>query len=161
MKTRYIFLIALINFIFQSTWLQFFRINGVLPNTSLILVVVFGALYGRNEGLYMALFAGVFQDLFLSKVLSINLLIYVILAWIIGSFEESLFKDNFLTPLVITGVSTLAYHIIWLSFMYLFRANIDQNIITNVLVLETILNGIISVFLYGNVLKRVYGYGLR
>jgi len=133
----------------------------VLPNTSLILVVVFGALYGRNEGLYMALFTGIFQDLFLSKVLFINLMIYVVLAWIIGSFEESLFKDNFLTPLVITSVSTVSYHIIWISFMYLFRSNIDHNLVTKVLVLETILNGIISVFIYGNVLKRIYGYGLR
>jgi len=161
MKTRYIFLIALINFIFQSTWLQFFRLNGVLPNTSLILVVVFGALYGKKEGLYMALFAGVFQDLFLSKVLGVNLLIYVIVAWIIGSFEESLFKDNFLTPLVLTAVSTLSYHAIWLGTMYIFRSNIDYNLMTRVLILETILNGILSIFLYGNVLKRTYGYGLR
>jgi len=161
MKTRYIFLIALINFIFQSTWLQFFRLNGVLPNTSLILVVVFGALYGKKEGLYMALFAGVFQDLFLSKVLGVNLLIYVIVAWIIGSFEESLFKDNFLTPLVLTAVSTLSYHAIWLGIMYIFRSSIDYNLMTRVLILETIINGIISIFLYGNVLKRIYGYGLR
>lgn len=161
MKTRYVFLIALVNFIFQSTWLQFFRINGVLPNTSLILVVVFGALYGKREGLYMALFAGVFQDLFLSKILCINLLIYVIVAWIIGSFEESLFKDNFLTPLVITGVSTISYHMIWLGVMYILRSNVDNNIIMKVVVLETILNGVISVFVYGNVLKRLYGYGLR
>lgn len=161
MKTRYIFLIALLNFIFQSTWLQFFRINGVLPNTSLILVVVFGALFGKREGLYMALFAGAFQDVFLSKILCINLLIYTVVAWIIGSFEESLFKDNFLTPLVITGVSTLSYHMIWMGIMYIFRSNINGNLIVKVLIMETVLNGIISVFIYGNVLKRLYGYGLR
>jgi len=133
----------------------------VLPNTSLILVVVFGALYGKREGLYMAAFAGLFQDMFLSKILCINLLIYVIVAWIIGSFEESLFKDNFLTPLVITGVSTLSYHLVWMGIMYIFRSNVDQTLILKVLILETVLNGIISVFLYGNVLKRLYGYGLR
>lgn len=161
MKTRYIFLIALTNFILQSTWFQMFRIHGVLPNTSLILVVVFGALYGKREGLYMALFAGAFQDLFLSKVIFINLMIYVIVAWIIGSFEESLFKDNILTPFVITSVSTLSYHLIWLGVMYLFGSNVDSNLVANVLVLETILNGVISILIYGNVLKRLYGYGLR
>lgn len=161
MKTRYIFLIALINFIFQSTWLQYFRINGVLPNTSLILVVVFGALYGRREGLYMALFAGAFQDMFLSKVLCVNLMIYVIVAWIIGTFEASLFKDNFITPLFITGVSTVSYNLIWLAVMYLFRSSVDSNLVIKIFLGETALNSIISVFVYGIMLKRIYGYGLR
>ncbi len=161
MKTRYIFLIAIINFILQTTWFQMFRINGVLPNTSLILVVVFGALYGKREGLYMALFTGIFQDLFLSKVLFINLMIYVIVAWIIGSFEESLFKDNILTPFVITSVSTLSYHLMWLGIMYILSSGVDRSLIPSVLILETFLNGVISILIYGNVLKRLYGYGLR
>ncbi len=95
----------------------------------------------------MALFAGAFQDVFLSKILCINLLIYTVVAWIIGSFEESLFKDNFLTPLVITGVSTLSYHMIWMGIMYIFSSNINGNLIVKVLILETVLNGIISVFI--------------
>lgn len=161
MKIRYIFIIALINFLFQSTWLQFVRIYGVMPNTSLILVVVFAALYNRKEALFMAGFAGVFQDLFLSKVLGIHFMIYMIVAGIIGSFEETFFKDNVLTPFLLMAVSTLCYHGIWLGIMSLLGSRINTEVLGMNLLIETLENAVLGSILYGFVLKKIYGYGLR
>ena len=44
-----IFIILLFNLVFQSTVLQYFRINSVIPNTALAVIISIALLRGRLE----------------------------------------------------------------------------------------------------------------
>ena len=77
MKVRTVMLIAFANFILSSTLLQLLRINDALPNFCIILSIVMACLSTPKNAYIFAVVSGVFQDLFLGRMLSVNLLIYV------------------------------------------------------------------------------------
>jgi len=162
MKYRYIFLITLGNFIFQSTVLQNFRFFGVSPNTAMIIVVIFTVLFGTVEGIKTAATAGIIQDLFLSQAIGLNLFIYLSLAMLIGLIEERLFKDNYLTPIILTIVSTFYYHLLHFVVMFFLRNGNDfRFILQEVYIVEAFLNTLICIVVYKRVFVKVYGYELR
>ncbi len=161
MKIRYVFLIAFINFILQGTWFQIIRPFDVLPNTSLILVVIFCALYDNQIGLIMAVFCGVLQDVFLSAMLGINLMIYLVIGFIIVRFRDFIFSDNMLTPFIFMIISTIIYNALWIGMMLLFGNVINMENAVMKLMIEMVENGIIGIIIYDMVLKKMRGYGLR
>lgn len=161
MKYRYVTLLGIILFILQTTVLQGFRIYGVIPNFPLIFTVVFVLLYGNPTGMIFGIVSGVLQDSFMSKVLSINLIIYSLIAIIIGLMEEKIFKDNFLTPIILVSVSTVFYNLIVFTFMYLIKSPIHYSWLLPKIAIEIVENAIIGFFIYRWSFKRVFGYDLR
>lgn len=161
MKTRTLLLLSFVIFIVHSTVFQFLRIYGIIPNISLIFIVVFSAIYPEKEGLLMAIFLGSLQDVFMSIALGINLLIYVPMAYVIHTMEVSLFKDNVLTPIVFLGVSTMFYYLMYFGFMYFLGSNLIFEKFLVIGVKEMLYNIIVGVFVYAKFLKREYGFSLR
>lgn len=161
MKNRTVIVVMLINFLLSVTILQGIRINGVLANTTIILVVSFAIIYGSREGFVAAITAGILQDLFVSKIIGINLICYVVIAVAIGLFDESLFKDNVLTPIVMFVLSTFSYHIIFYFFMFFFSDTLTIDYLIPVVLTEVVYNTVLGVIMYGVILRRTHGYGLR
>lgn len=155
MKTKIIFLIVLLNFIFQSTIFQFFRISGILANTGLILVVAISILYGRETGLSTGFLTGVLQDIFFSKAIGINILIYLLIAYTIGGLRRKLFKDNYLTPAILIVLATFFYHLSYFIIMYFLKNSISFSLIfKDILPIESLLNIVIGLLIY----KKFYEY---
>lgn len=162
MKIRYIVLIALANFILQTVLAPYLRIFGVAPNTALILTVVIAMLGGTERGLAFGLTAGVLQDLFFSKALGIHTLIYGLLALGVGLMESRLFKDNRLTPAVLTIGATLAFYMI--SYFVFYLADDVAGILymlTRQFPVEAVYNTFVCLLFYRRLFSKVYGYGLR
>lgn len=162
MKYRYLLIIMFFNFLLQATLLQNVRVLGVTPNTALILVVIMTVLFGTTEGLKTAATAGVLQDLFLSPALGLNLFIYLSVAMFIGLIEDRLFKDNFLTPVILISISTFYYHFMHFGVMFFLKQGCDfMYIMQHVYIVETILNVMVCLLLYREVFAKIYGYELR
>lgn len=132
-----------------------------MPNISLIFIVVFSAIYPEKEGPILAVFLGLFQDVFLSITLGINLLIYIPIAYAIHTMEDSLFKDNFLTPIVFLGASTLFYYLAYFSFMYFLGSNIVFEPFMMAGLKEMLYNIVVGLVVYSKFLNREYGFSLR
>ena len=64
-----IFIILLLNLIFQSTVLQYFRFNSVIPNTAFAIIISISLLRGRVEGCLTGFGAGILQDIFFGSSL--------------------------------------------------------------------------------------------
>lgn len=162
MKIRYIVLIAIANFIVQTTLAPYMRIYGIAPNTALILVVVISMLGGLGRGLTFAVVAGVLQDLFFSKALGVHTLIYCLLALGVGLIENKLFKDNRLTPTVLIVGSTLLFYLITYSMLYFAdEVNSFSFVLTHLFPLEALYNTGVCLLFYRRLFSRVYGYGLN
>lgn len=162
MKTRYMILFALTNFILQVTLAPYVRVFGISPNTALILVVVIAMLGGLGKGLTFALTAGLLQDLFFAKALGTHMLIYGILALAVGLLEDKLFKDNRLTPTVLIVSATLFFYLATYSMMYFANElNSLSYALTVLFPLEALYNTGVCLLFYRRLFARVYGYGLN
>ena len=161
MKKRNILFFSLAIFIFHSTLLQFLRIDGIIPNLSLIFIIVFSTIYSNNEGVLLALFLGFFQDLFLMKAFGINIIIYILIAYVVSGLEESLFKDNFITPIAFIFASTFSYYVLEFVFMYFLGDSILFSKFIEVCLKEAIYNCCLGLLIYSIFLKKVHGFSLR
>jgi rod shape-determining protein MreD len=148
MKNRYLILIAVVNFILTSTILQLFRVDGILFNTALILTVTITATLTSREGYVFAIAAGALQDVFLGKVLAVNIICYVVIVFVINMFEHSLFEENILTPSFMLLLATLVYNAIYLPVMHLFGLQLPFEMIYGIVIKETIYNILVGIIMH-------------
>lgn len=142
-------LIIIINFIFQSTIIHYFSIFGVVPNTALIIIVIFGLLRGKKTASIAGLSAGLLQDIIFSPVIGINGFIYFFIGYAVGMAENKLSKDNILIPFFMTSISTIFYHLFYYLFMFFLSYNISfLDFFKNIVIIELIYNSFISILLY-------------
>ncbi|SHD77948.1 rod shape-determining protein MreD [Schnuerera ultunensis] len=124
MITLITLLIIIINFILQSTILHYFNIFDVVPNTSLVIIIVIALLRGKKTASIAGLIAGLLQDIIFSPVIGINGFIYFFVGYFVGMAENKLSKDNILIPFIMTLISTICYHLVYYLFMYFLSFNI-------------------------------------
>lgn len=152
-------LVAMIigNFILQSTVFQYFRISGILPNTALLIVVTVSVICGRKEGLTAGALCGVLQDIFFSKALGMNILIYLSIGYIIGGVENKVFKDNYITPLLFIVFTTVYYHSIYFVFMHFLRHSINYiDILKTTILPEMVYNCVVGIIFYRVFYRRFH-----
>ncbi|QXM05757.1 rod shape-determining protein MreD [Crassaminicella indica] len=141
--------IIIFNFLIQSTLLQYFRILGVLPNTSLIVVVGFSILWGKKSGAIIGFFTGILQDIMLGNMIGTNALLYMLIGYNIGVLEKKIYKDNNLAPIFFTTISTILYHLVYYVFMYVSHNATNMIFLfRKIIFLEVIYNDVLSIFIY-------------
>lgn len=147
-------IIVLVNFLIESTILQHVSIFGVVPNTTLIIIVCFALLAGKRTGSILGLILGLLQDIFFYDVIGVHALIYFVIGYIIGLTDKKVFKENLFLPFVFTAISTFAFHFMYYVFMYFLSVNVDFiKLIKNIVVIEIIINSFLSIFFYKQLLK--------
>ncbi|MCA0383998.1 MAG: rod shape-determining protein MreD [Firmicutes bacterium] len=160
MKIRTVVVIAFVNFILSSTILQLFRINDAVPNFCIILSIVIATLSTPKNAFVFAFTSGLLQDVFLGRMLGVNFLIYGLLVFGAIKIIDIMFKGNFITPIVLMGMGTLFYHIVFYVIMFFFQSTIPLNLMLSKIIMETLMNSLIGYFIYAIIFNRVNGYKL-
>jgi rod shape-determining protein MreD len=88
-------------------------------------------------------------------------MIYALIAIVIGFIEEKIFKDNFITPIVLISISTIFYNVVFFLFMYLIKSPIHYSGLAMRISIEVVENVVIGMFIYRWAFKKVVGYSLR
>ncbi len=154
MRKLKVSIIIVINLILQSTLLQFFNINNIIPNTSLILVICLAINGDRKKGPLIGFVIGSLQDILFGEIIGLNTLIYLLIGYLISIVNKSIFKENFVIPIVFTVCGTLMYYIMGTFFIYFFGFNTDLlTIYKDMLIIEIIYNVIIAIFIYKYIYK--------
>jgi rod shape-determining protein MreD len=144
-----IFLTIIINFILQSTILPYISILGVVPNTTLVIVVIISLLRGKYYGSFTGLIMGLLQDIIFSPVIGVNGFIYFFIGYFVGLGENRLSKDSVLIPILITIVSTLFYNFAYYVFMFfLSREILFLPLVKNIVPIEVLYNSLVSIGIY-------------
>ena len=74
----------ILNFLMQSTILHYIEIRGVIPNTTIILIVSYALLRGSTEGVLVGFFSGLLQDVFFGTSIGYFTLFNTITGYLFG-----------------------------------------------------------------------------
>lgn len=85
MRRGYFLLIVIALGLFQSTYLNYFRVFGVKPDLLLISVVIASLYYDWQWGLFFSICAGLFKDILGVNIFGINTVLFV--AWNIAIMQ--------------------------------------------------------------------------
>ena len=148
--------IIILNLILQSTVIHYFSIMGVVPNTSLVLLVLISLAKGKVYGGIFGLIIGILQDILFSVTLGISSLVYFITGYFIGFVEDTFARDNIINPIIFTASSTIFYNIVYSVFLYFLSTKITfDEAISAAFSIEIIYNCLIAILAYKTIQKVV------
>lgn len=162
MKDRYLILISIVLVILQTTALPFLRIAGVVFSLPLIFLISGTVVFGHWKGLRIAIYLGVCLDILIGRGLGVYVFLYLSISYIISSFEEKIFKDNFVTPIILFVFAAFFETLYFLIYQYMstgyaigFRAFLVN------FVVYSLYNGILGIPVYSYFMKKYMGYSMR
>lgn len=102
-------LLVLATFFLQTVVCPAISIASIKPNLPIVLLVSFGFMRGKKEGLLSGFFLGFLFDIFYGSFLGYYSLIYMTIGYISGMFHHLFFDFEIKLPLLITFICELLY----------------------------------------------------
>lgn len=118
-------ILVVVTVLVEATWLGLIRIQGVMPDLILLLVVYFGINQGEERAMTTGLVGGVLQDVAGDTGLGHHVLCLVIVGFLIGQISHRLITDN---PAVKTGLvfcASMIHAMIYVMVDYVQTPDID------------------------------------
>lgn len=109
MKEFRLFVIFLLCFLLQSSLLQHVSVFGVSPNLILVLVIVYSFFFENYNGLILGAVFGIMQDISFGQVIGFTGLVYMCIGMCLQFLRLSVYRDNKITLLFVTGICSAVY----------------------------------------------------
>lgn len=142
-------LIIFVNFILQTTLFPLLAIQGIFPNTALIIVTSYALLRGSKEGAIIGGGCGLLMDIFFSKMIGFYTLLYLAMGLLFGRSQKTFYRENYILPVIFCIISTVLYQAVLYITGFVFRG--EGNILYflfSVLVPELVYTAIVTIILY-------------
>lgn len=135
-----------ISFILQTSFFNFFNILGIVPNLSLVLVVIFALMTDHVMGGILGIITGVLYDTMIYDVFGVYTMIYFIIGVVAGSYSDDMLRENYAVYGAFTAAATLICNFLLYVLLFFLRYRVHN--VTNILsgiILEVVLNTILSI----------------
>ena len=148
-----LFLLLLVCFIVQGTFLKVIAIGSISPNLILIFVVSFGFMRGKKEGMFVGFFCGLLIDIFYGSMIGFYALIYMYIGFCNGFLYKIFFDEDVKVPMVLVAGSDIAYGVLVYGLQFMLRGRLDffsylQHIILPEMVYTVLLTAVLYRPLY-------------
>ena len=148
-----LFLLLLVCFIVQGTFLKVIAIGSISPNLILIFVVSFGFMRGKREGMFVGFFCGLLIDIFYGSMIGFYALIYMYIGFCNGFLYKIFFDEDVKVPMVLVAGSDIAYGVLVYGLQFMLRGRLDffsylQHIILPEMVYTVLLTAVLYRPLY-------------
>lgn len=149
MKKIIIFIVLFVNIILQVTLYNFIDICGVVPNITLVLIVIFSLTTNEYFGGLIGLVFGLFYDILIMNTVGIYALIYFLIGFFLGLLSDDVNRESKLMFLIATVVATIFYHFMMYLILFFLRINSSGlKLILNKVLLQIIFNAVLCYPLY-------------
>ena len=142
-------LIIFVNFILQTTLFPLLAIQGIFPNTALIIVTSYALLRGSKEGAIIGGCCGLLMDIFFSKMIGFYTLLYLAIGLLFGRSQKTFYRENYILPVIFCTISTVLYQAVLYITGFVFRG--EGNLLFflfSVLVPELVYTAVVTILIY-------------
>lgn len=113
MRKLIYFGILLLTLIIEATFFVQNRPFGVIPDLLLIVVICGALLRGSMFGIQLGIAAGVIQDILVGSF-GISIIINIFVAYLVGTLEDKVVKEQILVPIFVVFFMTFVYNILYM-----------------------------------------------
>jgi len=146
--------IILLNFILQTTLLGHTAVFGIMPNTALIIVVTYAMLRGDVEGAIVGFVCGLLNDIFFGQVIGVSALLLMLTGFLCGKPFKDFFKENYIAPIILVGVASVAYELVFYILNFLLLGRVDfLRYFAQIILPTAVYNLLLCAFIY----RMMYG----
>ncbi len=102
----------------QTTWLDAIRVQGVLPDLTLLLVLYFAVAEGEERAMFTGTIGGLCQDVAGNVTLGHHILCNVVLAFIVGRAARRIITEHPAVKVALVFCASVAHGILFTSIQY-------------------------------------------
>lgn len=147
-------LIIVICFLLQSTVFQLLSFGTICPNLLIIVTASFGFMRGQKSGMYVGLVCGLFTDLFWGGALGFNMILFIVIGFLNGTFQRLFYDDDIKLPIGLISASELIYGIVTYFCIYMLQGDFSFSVhLFRVILPELVYTILVTLVLYQIILN--------
>lgn len=136
-------------FLLQCMLFPHLALASIKPNLMLIVTAAYGFMRGPKEGMLIGFFSGLLIDVQFGNILGFYALIYLLIGYINGLFEQMYFDEDIKLPLILITISEFAYGMVIYLLMFLLRSEFDfLHYLNHIIIPELIYTIAVTIPLY-------------
>lgn len=109
----------------QTTWLDAIKLEGVLPDLTLLFVVYFAIADGEERAMLTGMIGGIYQDVAGNYTLGHNVLCLVLVGYVVGRISTRLIVENPAVKALLVLLSAAANGILFTMILYVQKPQIS------------------------------------
>ncbi len=122
MRTNFIWaILVMLTALLEAQWPYFLRVQGVVPQLVLILVVYFAITDGEERAMFTGLLGGLFQEVATDDVLGHRVLCLVVVGYVAGTMSRRLITENPAVKASAVFVASIMHGVLYLIIDYIQR----------------------------------------
>lgn len=144
-----VFVVIWFSILMQINLFNVVTLWGTAANIGIVIIVSLSLMCGKTTGGVIGITYGLISDIVYGKTIGLFALTYAILGYICGKVGNSFSKENKTTIVIITGISTVLYEILY-CILEILICNYNMSIWNFILVVtkETIYNMLMAIILF-------------
>ncbi len=151
-KVKVIIILVAIYFLIyflQVNFFNWFNINGVQPNLFVVLVLFVGIFSNERVGQIFGFLTGLYTDFLFSNSIGISAVLYTLIGFSGNTLQKRFPKDNKITIIIMSSITTAIYEIIRVLYRFLFfSSKMDIIAFFYTLAIELAFNALLIIILY-------------
>ncbi len=142
-------LFILICYMLQCTVFPNLALASIKPNLMIVVTAAFGFMRGTKEGMLIGFFSGLLMDIQFGSILGFYALIYLLVGYVNGLFEQMYFDEDIKLPLILIAASEFVYGLVIYVLMFLLRSEFDfLHYLSHIIIPELIYTIVVTLGLY-------------
>ena len=142
-------LFVLICYLLQCTVFPKLALASVKPNLMIVVTAAFGFMRGTKEGMLIGFFSGLLMDIQFGNILGFYALIYLLIGYENGLFEQMYYDEDIKLPLILIAASEVVYGLVIYVLMFLLRSEFDfLHYFSHIIIPELIYTIVVTLGLY-------------
>jgi rod shape-determining protein MreD len=114
--------ILIICYLVQCTLFPHLTLASIKPNLLIIITAAFGFMRGSREGMLVGFFSGLLIDIQFGDILGFYALIYLLMGFINGLFQQMYYDEDIKLPLALIASSEFLYGLVIYLLMFMLRS---------------------------------------
>lgn len=148
-RTIIVILLCIIFMILDNALVPLFSIRGYYPSLLFLFCLCYSMINGIGEGIWVGVFSGALQDIYLFNGFGINMLINMFMCIIAAVIGNSIFKEKSLIPVATSFMLNMLKGVLVFCILYL----VKQYTRIEDVFLNSIYAMVVSIFMYRWVYK--------
>jgi len=149
---RRVFTVAMIiicGYILQGSIFPYLALANIKPNILIIITASFGFMRGSKEGMFVGFFTGLLLDIQFGEILGFYAMLYLVLGYVNGLFEQVYYRNETKLPLFLIGGSSFIYGLLIYFLRFVLRGEFNFFFyLQNIIIPELIYTVVVSLVLY-------------
>ena len=142
-------ILVLLCYVLQCAVFPKLALASINPNLLIIITASLGFMRGTKTGMFVGFFSGLLLDIQFGDILGLYALLYLLIGYVNGLFDQWYFNEDIKLPLILITISEAVYGLVVYILMFLLRSEFNfSHYFVHIIIPELIYTIVVTLIVY-------------